>query len=183
MAKQVNFLRERRKALSKVEQLDRRILMIMSYVFGAIFVVFFIVFGIRLYLDSQLNQVKMRQQEVRSQIVTNQDSEKSFVIFVNKLKSLSQIYQNRRDKKEAIEYFTNLFGADVFITQIEFDQKNKVLVFKLQSTDIFSLREVFKKVDSPEIKEKFTSVNPSDLNRLPDGRYEMSLAVVTEKKK
>ena len=53
ISRQINFLAERRKSLTKTELHDRKIMRISSIVFGGVFLVFLSVFGVRFYFDRQ----------------------------------------------------------------------------------------------------------------------------------
>ena len=180
MSRQINFLGERQKQLGKTEIQDRQILRYATIFLGISFGVFVLVFGINFYFSRQLSQIMTAERVARSQILSNEDIERSLVIFVNKLSSLAKIAQDRQEKNEAITFFSSVFGNTVFIKQIDFDQKEKLLTFRLQSDDIFSLKDVFEVVNSPEVQQQFRSVKPSDLSRAPNGKYEMVVAVVTE---
>ena len=177
----INFLRERRKSLSIQQQQDKRILLIAEITFGVIVLAFAVAFGVNIYLASQLNQIRSQQQLQRDQIVSNQSLELSFTTFVRKLSALSTLYQDRLDKKEAIAYFTNVFGPDVLIKKISFDQAEKLLVFRVQSNDIFHLQGVLSIVSAQETLAKFPTVNASHLSRDADGHYEMDVIVSTNK--
>ena len=179
MSRQINFLGDRQKQLGKTEIQDRQILRYTGIFLGGCFAVFVVVFGVHLYFGRQLSQIQTAEKVARSKILSNEEIERSLVIFVNKLSSLSKIGQDRQEKNAAITFFSSVFGNSVFIRQIDFEQKEKLLTFKLQSNDIFSLRQVFEVVNSAEVQQRFTSVRPSDLVRTADGKYEMVVAVVT----
>jgi hypothetical protein len=181
MPREINFLSERRKQLTKVEKKDTQIMKILAGILGMVFVFFLLSFGVQLYVDRQLFQLKAAQKVARSQIAENEEIERSFVIFVYKLTSLSNINQDRQEKNAAIDYFSTVFGDSIFIKNIEFDQKEKLLIFRLESNDVFALRKIFDTLKSEEIRQRFASINPSDLKRTITGTYEISVAVVTKK--
>src|SRR5688572_18916140 len=180
MSRQINFLAERRKSLTKTEQEDRRIIRIVSIFFGTVFTVFLIVFGIRFYFDRQLFQVEAAQKNARSQILNNEATERSFVIFVYKLNALVNLTQDKQEKNQALNFFSNLFGPNVFVTQMSFLEKERILSLKIESDSIFSLREVLNLLNSPEVRVQFISVNPSDLVRTARGDYEMVITAVVK---
>ncbi|GEM_PF-430194 len=182
MSRQINFLAERRKSLTKVEVQDRKIIRIASIIFGSVFAVFLIVFGIRFYFDRQLFQVREAQRVARAQILNDQSIERSFVIFVYKLTALANLTQDKQEKNEALNFFSNLFGPDVFVTQMTFLEKEKILSLKIQSDSVFSLREIFSLMNTEPVREQFVSVNPSDLTRTPQGNYEMVITAVVKAK-
>jgi hypothetical protein len=179
MAREINFLEERRKRVSKLNKLDQKYFQWSIIGFSVVLVICLIVFAVRFYLSRQVTGLKNDQATTRAQILNNQDAERSFVLFVHKLSALAEIYQNRQDKKEAITYFTKVFGPDVLVTQIEFDQTTKLLQFHLKAKDIFTIEKVMDQIYSEEVRQKFTSVNPSELSRQPDGSYQLVVSVVT----
>lgn len=180
MSRQINFLAERRKSLTKVEVQDRKIIRIASIVFGATFVIFLLIFGVRFYFDRQLFQVREAQKVARSQILNDQSIERSFVIFVYKLTALANLTQDKQEKNQALNFFSNLFGPDVFVTQMTFLEKEKILSLKIQSDSVFSLREVFSLMNTQPVRDQFVSVNPSDLIRTQNGDYEMVITAVVK---
>ncbi len=180
MSRQINFLAERRKSLTKTEREDQRIIRLVSILFGTVFGLFLIVFGVRFYFDRQLFQVKQAQKTARGQILNNETTERSFVIFVYKLNALVSLTENKQEKNQALTFFSNLFGPDVFITQMSFLEKEKILSLKIQSDSVFSLRQVLDLLSSPEVKKEFVSVSPSDLLRTARGDYEMVITAVVK---
>ena len=180
MSREINFLSERRKTLSKQEAKDKRLLRIALIFLAIVIVALLGCIGGLYYFNSQLAKVKSLESAARTEILSNADTEQSFVLFVRKLSSLAAIAQDRQDKRNVIDYFNQVFGPDVLIKGLEFDPKNKLLLFKIESPDVFKLRAVLDLVNSPDIQAKFVSLNPSDLSRTSDGKYEMSLAVSTQ---
>jgi len=182
MSRQINFLSERRKGLTKVEIQDRKIIRIASIIFGGAFTVFLIIFGVRFYFDRQLFQVKEGQKAARSQILNDQNIERSFVVFVYKLTALANLTQDKQEKNEALNFFSNLFGSDVFVTQMSYLEKERILSLKIQSDSVFTLRNVFQLLNDSSVREEFSSVNPSDLTRNTQGDYEMVITAVVKPK-
>lgn len=180
MSRQINFLAERRKALTKTEIQDRKVMKIASVIFGTVFTVFLIVFAVRFYFDRQLFQVREAQKSARAQILNDESIERSFVIFVYKLTALTNLTQDKQEKNQAITFFSNLFGDDVFIRQMSFLEKEKILSLKIQLDSIFSLRQVFDLLNSQQVRDQFVSINPSDLMRTPGGDYEMVITAVVK---
>ncbi len=181
MPKEINFLRERQKELSGQEKGDRWLLKVTSMIFGVIFVLFLAAFGTQVYFSNQLTSVQTQEQNARAEIAANQDIEKSFLIFANKISVLTQLFQDRLDKKEAINYFATIFGSDILIREITFDPAEKLLVFRVQASDVFHMLKVFSVINSPDTQSRFASVNASNLERTPDGKYEIDIVVSTKK--
>ena len=179
-ARQINFLSERRKSLTKTEHQDQQVMQIMAGVFGLIVVICLMSFGLHFFLNRQMTQVQAAEKAARSQIVDNETIERSFVIFVYKLTALTSLSQDKQDKNEAISFLSTLFGDDVFIKQMNFLEKERILSLRIQSDSIFSLKQVFSQLNDPEVRGRFASLNPSDLLRTADGNYEMSITAVVK---
>jgi hypothetical protein len=183
MSREINFLNERRKKLTKQESGDRNIMMMTGYFVAIIFIISCVAFGVSFYFDRQVFDLQEAQKVARSQITTNQNVEKSFVIFVHKLSSLANIYQDKQDKKAVIQFFSSAFDPSISIQEISFNQPEKLLTFHLQSEDIFAMQKVFSLFNSPDFRVKFQSVNLSNLSRSSDGRYIVVITVSTNKPK
>lgn len=181
MPREINFLNERRKKLTKQEKSDKNVMMMTSYFLGVVFVILVITEGVSIYLGRQVFDLQAAQEVARSQITSNQTVEKSFVIFVHKLSSLARIYQDRQDKKAVIQYFGSAFDSSVSIQEISFDQAQKLLTFHLQSTDVFAMQKVFQLFNSSDFRSKFQSVSLSNLSRASDGSYIVVITVSTNK--
>lgn len=180
MSRQINFLAERRKQLTKTERQDRRIMRIASIVFGVIFFLFLIVFAVRLYVNRQLMQVREAQRRAREQVVGSEATERSFVIFVNKLTALVNVTNDRDEKNKALTFFSTIFGSEVFIRQISFLEKERILSLTVQSDTVFQLQRVFAIINSPEVRNEFVSISPSNLARSPQGDYELVITAVVK---
>jgi len=179
MPREINFLSDRHKEIVKQELADRKIMLICSIFLGACFGIFVAASAVQLFLSFQLNKTKNIESSLRTQIVGNQTTEKTFVIFVHKLGSLAQIDQDRQDKKVIIQFFNSYFGSSVSIIGVEFDQNQKLLTLKLQSSSVFELKNVLVKLTDKEVFDKFTSVRPSNLTRSLDGKYQINVTVST----
>lgn len=179
MSREINFLSDRHKTIVKQELADRKIMVMCSMVLGVCFGLFVVTTAIQLFFSYQLTKAKSQEAVLRTQIVGDQDTEKSFVVFVHKLSSLVQVDQDRQDKKVIIQFFNSYFGSDVSIVGVEFNQKQKLLTLELQSKSIFVLKDVLTKLADQEVLNKFTSVSPSNLTRTEDGKYKLDVTVST----
>lgn len=183
MAASINFLSERRKKLTKQQVVDLKIFRLMTGIGIGVFLVFLLSLGARLALAYNLDQVAQRQNQLMKVVQSQEDEEKSYVIFAAKLRVISELFVQRRDKQEAIKYFSTLFGSDVMVSDIAYQADTSVLTFGLQAKNIFSLESVFSKLHTPEVKDQFTSVTASELRRDKNGVYQTSVIVVLKEDK
>jgi hypothetical protein len=181
MPRQINFLAERQKGVSKQQKMDMRLLRITSVVLAIATVGGVIIFGSFFYLTYQFNQIKERERASRAAISSNQETEAGLVVYVKKLTTLATIYKDRQDKNDSIDYFTNLFGNDVVVTGIDFDPKDKLLRFQVHANDAFILRRVLDQANSAEVKAKFPILATSDLTRKEDATYQITISIPISK--
>ena len=179
MPREINFLSDRHKEIVKQEQADRKIMTMCAIGLGVCFSIFIIYSGVQLFFSYQLNKTKAEETSLRSQIVGDQETEKTFVIFVHKLSSLVQIDQDRQDKRTIIQFFNSYFGGSISIVGVEFDQREKLLTLKLESGSVFDLKQVLEKLSDSTVQSKFSSVKPSNLTRTGDGKYQIDVTVST----
>ncbi|MBT4358967.1 MAG: hypothetical protein HOD22_03375 [Candidatus Pacebacteria bacterium] len=182
MMADINFVRQRIKKLTKIEERDQEVFRISAIITSALLLMLAVVLGYKIYLTSQLNEIKSNQNNYLSRIKKQEEREKTFVLFVNKLRVLSNIFQKRKDKQEAISYFSQIFGDDVTIERIVYDANSQLLTFRLMSADIFSLENVFELLSNQQSIEKFSSLSKSNLQRTTSGVYQMQVTVVMGKK-
>src|SRR5258708_36090596 len=108
--REINFLAERRKALSKQEVADKRLMRLSLVGCGLMFVIFGAMFGASFFLNREIDGVRAAQGAARTEIKNDHSTEQAFVIYAHKLTSLSQIYQDRQAKRDTIAYFDSVFG-------------------------------------------------------------------------
>lgn len=177
MQRSINFVRERRKKLSQAQVQDQKWFTRSAIGLGIVIGLMLMVLGGRLVMAQLVSQVLAQQEQTRDQILSREDTEKAFVISVNKLSILSEIYEERQNKQDAIQYFTSVFGEGVLVKEIAFQGNDQLLTFRLQADDVFILDQVFVQLESEEVLSRFARVENSDLRRGDEGKYEMTVAV------
>jgi hypothetical protein len=142
-----------------------------------ILLVFVVTLGIRFAMVYNLSRVKDKQQQILKVVKSQEESEKSYVIFAAKLRVISELFVQRRDKQEAIRYFSTLFGPEVIISDIAYEADSSILTFGLQAKNIFTLENVFSLLSTPAVRDQFTTVSASELRRDKLGIYQTSVVV------
>jgi len=173
----INFLSQRRKKLTTTQKRDRQIFKIGMGILGGVIVFLLSVLGLRYWFGLRLDTVREVQAQARSQILGQEEVERSYIISVNKVIILAELFKDRQNKQQAIEYFSSVFGDEVLVKQIAFEGDDQLLTFRLQAEDVFILEQVFDQLQSTEVKTRFAQVTPSDLRRSAEGDYEMTVAV------
>lgn len=173
----INFVRDRRRELSKQEVTDRLWFRYSLMAAGVVMAVALVVVGVRLFLTFRVSQVMARQTQLKQSITSQQDVERSYVIFFQKLKILSELFDQKSNKQAAIQFFGTIFGPQVLIQEINYLAEDGILSFGLQADDVFVLEQVFATLNSPAVKEQFVDVSKSELRRQADGSYQITVTV------
>lgn len=183
MPDSVNFVKERRRSLTKTQKQDQLLLRSALIAFGGILAVFLVVVGVQFYLTFQFSQLRTRHQELSNSVLSQDGTERSYLILINKIKVIAQLLKARTGKQQAIEYFTNLFGQDVLIRELTYIEKDGLLSFGLEATNVFVLDRLLELLNSPEVTDRFASVSTSELSRTGDGIYTLLVTVSLEEPK
>lgn len=178
MVDTINFVREQRRRLSKQQQLDLKIFRYALIAGGISLVVMAICVGIQLFMTAQVTSITEKQNVQLSIISAQAENEKSYVTFAAKLQNLAELFTNRRNKQEAIAYFSTLFDNTVLINGISYRASESELTFGLQSQNIFSLNRAVQVMNTQEVQDRFTSLTYDELSRGENGEYNAEVVVV-----
>lgn len=179
MAKSINFVGERRKKLTKAQKQDKKIMKITINVLVAVFAIFLIIIGARFYFVFQVKSIKDTQTEIRNRIIANEPIEKDYIIFAQKLKKLSVFFGRRKDKQEALVFFSEVFGDDVIVSGIDFSSSDEdVVSFVIKAPNIFVMERVFNTLQEERVKGVYPNIKKSSMRRSATGNYTVDLAVV-----
>jgi hypothetical protein len=174
----INFVRHRRKLLSKKQQQDYKLFRFSLMAIGGILVLMLIVLGVRFSLSLNLTQIKAQQDQLRQSILGLEENEKNYVIFSSKVKALVELFDERRNKQEAISFFSSAFDNRVLVSDITYDAMGSMLTFGLVSQDVFTMETVYEMLQSPEVKAAFEQIKMSDMRRSADGSYRITVTVI-----
>lgn len=177
MPREINFVAERQKGVSKQQKQDLNFARIAGVIFAVVGVAVVATFGVFFYLNNQLGQVKNQEAAIHNQIMVAHDNEVAFLGYAKKLSILTTVYRDRQDKNNIIAYFSSLFGSDAVIVGIDYDQQDKLLHFRVESSDVFSFRRVLNLVNSAELKTTFPTLATSTLVRSDEAKYQITISV------
>src|SRR5687768_4912754 len=102
MSYTINFVRQRQKLLSKQQQQDLLALRYAGIGAGIVALVTAVVLGGRFWLQFQLDELKAQETLLKRSVLSQEEMERSYVVFANKLKVIKQLLEDRSDKKAAI---------------------------------------------------------------------------------
>lgn len=173
MSTAVNFVRKRQKELSKVEVQDSKYLKQAMYVIGAVVVVFIIALGARIGLSMLVSNTNAQINTTKRSIANKQEVEGQYIIFMRRVDILVDLFSQRKEKQEAIAYFSNLFEKDlgIRISQLTYTQDTHTLDFTLRAPNVFIIQEVFDTLRSGGVRQRYPSFAIQRLSRGNDGSY------------
>jgi len=171
MARTINFVRERQRNLSRQEVLDRKIL---RQTIAALFVVgglLVMVVGARLSLLAWHDNIKSQQQAAIREIQQKEEIERSYTVFASKLNIVTELFGKRKEKQDALAYFSSLFDPDIIISQLTYTADDDTLTFTIQAPSIFRMEQVFTIVQGQAVKARYPMLQLDSLRRAQDGKY------------
>jgi hypothetical protein len=115
--------------------------------------------------------------ELKKTIIDKEAVELSYLIFVNKLKVVEEIYAARSDKQTAMNYFADLMTNIATITGMTYDEESGGLNLQLDQQNVFFLEKSMDIIDSPLVTEVYKNVKKSSLSRQDQGNYQLSLTI------
>ena len=179
MPKSINFVGDRRKRLTKSQKQDKKIMGIMINVLVGVFIIFLIVLSLRFFYVFRVKTVKDEQTDVRNVILSHESVEKEYIIFAQKLKKLSVFFGKRKDKQEALFFFSKIFGDDVIVSGIDYSSSDEdVVSFTIKAPHVFVMERVFNILETSEVTSKYPNIAKSNMRRSSSGNYTINLAVI-----
>lgn len=178
MNRGINFVYERQKKLTQSQLLDRQYFRWASIGLLVTAGLFLIVFGVRLVFFFQLKGITDKQVTARAAIQSQEEVEKEYTIFAHKLKQLTVLYAKRKNKQDALVFFSDLFGSAAVVSGIDYSaDESDVLAFTIQTKSVFALDQVFGILARPDVVEVYPSIKKSDMRRVDDGSYFLKLTL------
>lgn len=167
----INFVRKRRRQLTKLEVRDQQFLRWAMYAAGVVFAIFLIVLGIRIALGIMVSATNVSINSLKKSIAAKNQIEEQYVVFMTKVTVLTDLFSQRKEKQEGIAYFSSLFDPAIKISQMSFTAETNTLDFTLKAPSIFDLEKAFSTLRSANVREKYPSYSVQRLSRSADGSY------------
>jgi len=174
---EINFLSSRTRHKQKQKEKDQKLFKIASIVLGAVIVVLLLVLGLKLLINLQIKNKTKTIAELKEIIVDKEDVELSYLIFVNKLKAVGEIYAARSDKQTAMNYFAELMTDIATITGMTYEEESGGLMLQLDHDNVFFLEKSMNIIDSSLVTEVYKNVKKTSLSRQDQGNYQLSLTI------
>ncbi|MCA9369957.1 MAG: hypothetical protein H6774_04410 [Pseudomonadales bacterium] len=176
MARNINFVHTARKRFAAVAEKDKKKQVI---AIGVLLVCVALSVGsilAHVWFRQSVTALEEREIAVREELLSQSEAEYSYAVFAQKVAVLSELFGERKNKQEAIDYFSNAFGRDVSISEIRYSSQDQFISFGLQAKDVFVLEEVYNTL-SNQRSSLVRQVQKDGLRRTADGGYIMDLTV------
>ena len=171
----INFLANRRSLKNKQKEQDKKLFKISTYVIGAVLFLTVAAFAGKFFINLRIKQAGENISKYRTTILTQENTELSYLIFVNKLAAISEIYKKRSDKQEAMNYFSEVCADSADVVGMGYQEEGGGLVLQLSNDDVFRLEQTMDTLDSEDVRNKYPNIQKSVLNRGDLGEYKLTL--------
>ena len=115
-------------------------------------------------LDAELLRLSEGQQQI------------SYLTFINKTKAISDMIALRHDALELIVTIVDhLATDDIVISSIDYSMRERVITTRFSMTNVFEATELFERLEEPEFRGLFQSIDYGSLGRALNGVYSISL--------
>lgn len=180
MARSINFVQTRQKELSQASKKDAKIRIVSTIILVCVFFLFLVTVGLRFLTQQMVEALEERKEAATREIVNQEGTERDYTLFIYKLQTLTKLFDDRKDKQQAISYFNSVFGTDVLVREIKYSAENQKVSFTLQAKDIFTLEEVYATFSSEEFAQTYPVVQKTGLRRELGGSYVMDISVLLD---
>lgn len=174
---EINFLSSRTRHKQKQREQDKRLFKIASLVLAVVVFVFVLIMGLKLVVNLKIQNKTKEIANLKKTITELAPVELSYLIFVNKLRAVGEIYAARSDKQTAMNYFADLMSNVATITGMNYDEESGGLNLQLDHQNIFSVEDSMNILNSPLVTDVYRNVEKSSLSRQDQGNYLLRLAI------
>lgn len=177
----INFLANRVNQKDKQRKYDVKLFRISTYVLITMVVTMVLTFSFKLYNTLKISSIEKKIKEHKASILAQETTEINYLIFVNKIKVISEIYQKRSNKQEAMNYFSDALRNKADVIGMNYQEDQGGLILQLSSDNIFRLQEVNSILDSTDLRQQYQNIEKSVLSRTDNGSYKLTLKLELKK--
>lgn len=171
----INFLANRVSQKNKQKAIDAKLFRISSYILVTVTILMVSIFAFKLFNNIKINSTEKKIAEYKDSILSQEKIEINYLIFVNKLKVISEIYQKRSNKQEAMNYFSNAFNGIAEIIGMNYQEEQGGLILQISSDNVFKLEEANKILNSNDLRNQYQNLEKNVLTRTDSGSYKLTL--------
>ena len=173
----INFLATKNRSKQKQQRQDKRLFKISVIVLSAVLMVLLGLVGTKLLINLKIKDKTEQISQLKKTILAQEEVELEYLVFVNKLESVSEIYAQRSDKQAAMQYFANLFENIADITGMTYNEENGGLTLQLDHRNVFLLDESIDLLNSELVTKEYKDVEKTSLARQDQGNYSLGLKI------
>lgn len=174
---EINFLSSRTRHKQKQREQDKKLFKISSIVLIAVVIMLLVIIALKLAINLRIKDKSKTIASLKQTIVEKEAVELSYLIFVNKLRAVGEIYASRSDKQTAMNYFADLMSDVATITAMNYEEESGGLTLSLDHQNVFFLEKSTFILDSPLVKEAYKNVKKGSLTRADQGNYVLNLTI------
>ena len=180
MIREINFLRDRRKQLTKAQAQDKIFLKYSLIGLGVVGAVALIITGVRVWFLQQQNSLVADQEQLKATILSQESIERRYVLLAGKVAAIQQIFKLRQDKQAAISFFYDRLGADIVLERIEYDpglKTDPLLKITISAPEVFTFERVQEVINSQAVKNQYPNITAGNITRSGDASYTIEISV------
>lgn len=174
---EINFLANKNRNKQKQKLQDQHLFKISALVLGGVVLLLLIALGAKLWINLQIKQKAANIAQLKQSILAQEKIELAYLIFVNKLEVVGEIYASRSDKQAAMKYFAHLFADKATITGMTYNEESGGLTLQLDHKNVFFLEDSMALLNSDLVKDAYKNVEKSSLSRENQGNYGLNLKI------
>jgi hypothetical protein len=174
---EINFLSNKTRQKLKQQEKDKQLFKIASIVLGVVVIILIIVLSLKLFINLRINNKSLEIAELKKTIAEKEEVELSYLIFVNKLRAIKEIYAARSDKQTAMNYFTRLMADVATIIGMTYNEESGGLILQIDHDNVFFLEKSMNIIDSPLVTDVYKNVEKNSLSRQDQGNYQLNLNI------
>lgn len=177
----INFLANRVNQKDKQKERDVKVFRISLYVLAGIAILMVGVFSFKFYTTLRINNAEKKIQSFKNSILAQEKVEVNYLIFVNKLQVISEIYKKRSNKQEAMDYFSNALSGIAEIIGMSYQEDQGGLILQINSDNVFTLQDANNILDSKELRDQYQTIEKNILTRTETGSYKLTMNLELKK--
>ena len=171
----INFLANKQSQKIKQRASDKKLFKISTYVLMGMVVLLIISLVGKLLINLRISGKDKEIEAFKESILAQEKVEIDYLIFVNKLETVGEIYEKRSDKQAAMNFFADLFSGIGEITGMTYDEEIGGLSLQLDHANVFKMEQSMNLLDSTKVTSVYKDVEKKTLSREAVGNYRLNL--------
>ena len=176
MSENINFLAKEQKIIESRNKNDKRSFFFVFFLVAVAGIAFAVIWFINNHFIGQINQVEKQVASIKNTISSNQNREKEYLIFYEKLTKLAQLIKQRsHGTRSLVSTYDYFLTEDTSIASSTYDYYTTNLELDLVCNSVFGLPTLFNLVHDPQFVSQYQNVELLSLNRTAEGTYRLKI--------